>query len=163
MAVLVFPLHTGLLQLRQAGAPLRQHRLLTAEAALSQSEDSGARRLQSLRLTGACGAWGLLFYGTWDLPRARIKPVSPALQVAFLTTGPPGKPSTVPFWRWHRGGHRYSARQASGWERRGQTLPRQGSAGLPVILGPRPPSPLREGERAGISSPTLASLAALHV
>ena len=33
LAGLVFPLHTGLLQLRRAGAPLRPHRLLTAEAA----------------------------------------------------------------------------------------------------------------------------------
>ena len=28
----------------------------------------------------------------WDLPRGRIKPVSPALAGRFLTTGPPGKP-----------------------------------------------------------------------
>ena len=27
----------------------------------------------------------------WDLPGPEIKPVSPALQGRFLTTGPPGK------------------------------------------------------------------------
>ena len=38
------------------------------------------------------GVWGLLFYGTWDLPRPRIKPVCPALRVGFLTTGHQGSP-----------------------------------------------------------------------
>ena len=31
----------------------------------------------------------------WDLPRRGIKPVSPALEGEFLTTGPPGKPSSI--------------------------------------------------------------------
>ena len=34
---------------------------------------------------------GLLFHCTWNLPRARIKPMSPALAGRFSTTGPPGK------------------------------------------------------------------------
>jgi len=29
--------------------------------------------------------------GTWDLPRSRIKPMSPALAGGFFTTGPPGE------------------------------------------------------------------------
>ena len=35
--------------------------------------------------------------GTWDLSGSRIDPVSPALAGGFLTTGPPGKPSTSCF------------------------------------------------------------------
>ena len=30
--------------------------------------------------------------GMWDLPRAGIEPISPALAGRFLTTGPPGSP-----------------------------------------------------------------------
>ena len=92
-------LHTGLLQLWRAGAPLRS-RLLTAEAS-SVAEHALWGTLALVIVAhgfSRCGAWGLLFYGMWDLPRPRIKPVSPALRVGFLTTGPPGKPSTVPFW-----------------------------------------------------------------
>ena len=35
---------------------------------------------------------GLVAQGMWDLPQPGIKPLSPALQGRFLTTGPPGKP-----------------------------------------------------------------------
>ena len=35
--------------------------------------------------------------GTWDLSGSRIDPVSPGLAGGFLTTGPPGKPSTSCF------------------------------------------------------------------
>ena len=33
----------------------------------------------------------------WDLPRAGITPVSPALAGTFLTTGPPGKSRSILF------------------------------------------------------------------
>jgi len=32
----------------------------------------------------------------WELPRAGIKPMSPALAGRFLTTGPAGKPPNLP-------------------------------------------------------------------
>ena len=79
--------------------------LVVRSKAYSSLKDagSGARRLQSLaarRLSSggsrvlekvlehrlhSCGAWTYLPLCTWDLPRAGIKPVSPAL------AGPPGK------------------------------------------------------------------------
>ena len=34
-------------------------------------------------------------HGMWALPRPGIKPVSPALAGEFLTTGPPGKSSSI--------------------------------------------------------------------
>ena len=40
----------------------------------------------------SCGTWAYLPHGTWNLPRAGIKPVSPALEGRFLSTVPPGKP-----------------------------------------------------------------------
>ena len=42
----------------------------------------------------SCGAPAELPRSMWDPPRLGIKPVSPTLQGAFLTSGPPGKPST---------------------------------------------------------------------
>ena len=39
-----------------------------------------------------CGLWAQLLCSMWDLPRPRIKPVSPALAGGFFTTKPPGKP-----------------------------------------------------------------------
>ena len=45
----------------------------------------------------SCGAWDQLFHGMWDLPRPGIEPVSPALAGGFLTTAPPGKPSSFFF------------------------------------------------------------------
>ena len=54
-----------------------------------------------------CGAWALehkfsshgtrawLLRGLWNLPRAGIEPVSPALAGGFLTTGSPGKSSVL--------------------------------------------------------------------
>ena len=38
-----------------------------------------------------CGLSAQLLRGMWDLPRPRIKPVSPSLVGGFLTTGPAGK------------------------------------------------------------------------
>ena len=34
----------------------------------------------------------------WDLPRLRIKPMSPAMAVRFLTTEPPGKSQDMTFY-----------------------------------------------------------------
>ena len=65
-----------------------------------QSTDSRAHRL------GSCGFWALelghnscgteasLLHSSWDLPRPRIKPVSPAVGGGFFTTEPLGKPSS---------------------------------------------------------------------
>ena len=39
----------------------------------------------------SCDAWSLVFCNIWNLPRAGIKPVSPALAGGFLSTVPPGK------------------------------------------------------------------------
>ena len=39
----------------------------------------------------SCGTQAQLLHGMWDLPRAGIEPVSPALAGGFLTTAPPGK------------------------------------------------------------------------
>ena len=38
----------------------------------------------------SCGSGAQLFSSMWNLPRAGIEPVSPALEGEFLTTGPPG-------------------------------------------------------------------------
>ena len=46
----------------------------------------------------SCGAWASLLQGMWDLPRPGIKPMSPALQGRFLTTGRPGKPKKSVHW-----------------------------------------------------------------
>ena len=53
---------------------------------LLQSTGSGYMGFSS------CGAWAYLFLGMWNLPRAGIEPVSPALPGGFLTIEPPGKP-----------------------------------------------------------------------
>ena len=50
-------------------------------------------RLQTLRLSN-CGSRAQLLCGMWDLPRAGLEPVSPALAGRFSTTAPPGKPSS---------------------------------------------------------------------
>ena len=39
----------------------------------------------------------LLLRYIWDLPGPEIEPVSPALQVGVLTTGPPGSPQVLPY------------------------------------------------------------------
>ena len=63
----------------------------------------GSSQAQQPRLVGprACGfqrLWrtGQLLYGTWNLRRPRIKPVSPALANGFLFTEPTGK-LRIPF------------------------------------------------------------------
>ena len=47
-------------------------------------------RLQAHELS-TCGTRDLLFHGMWDLPGPGINPVSLALAVRYLSTGPPGK------------------------------------------------------------------------
>ena len=44
------------------------------------------------RRLSSCGSRAQLLCGMWDLPRPRLKPVSPALAGRFSTTVPPGKP-----------------------------------------------------------------------
>ena len=50
----------------------------------------GTRVLE--RRLSSCGAQAQLLCGMWDLPRAGLEPMSPALAGGFLTTVPPGKP-----------------------------------------------------------------------
>ena len=50
---------------------------------------SCASRALEHRLNG-CGARASLLCGMWDLPRAGIGPMFPALTGGFLITGPPG-------------------------------------------------------------------------
>ena len=50
-------------------------------------------RLQTRRLSN-CGSRAQLLRGTWDLPRPRLEPVSPALAGRLSTTAPPGKPES---------------------------------------------------------------------
>ena len=51
-------------------------------------------RLQTRRLSN-CGSRAQLLRSMWYLPRPGLEPVSPALAGGFLTTAPPGKPTTV--------------------------------------------------------------------
>ena len=53
-------------------------------------------RLQMRRLS-SCGSWAQPLRGMWDLPRAGLEPVSPALAGRFSTTVPPGKPHLCTF------------------------------------------------------------------
>ena len=42
----------------------------------------------------SCGSQAQMFPGMWVLPKPGTEPVTPALLGRFLTTGPPGKPSS---------------------------------------------------------------------
>ena len=53
-------------------------------------------RLQTRRLSN-CGSQAQPLRSTWDLPRAGLEPVSPALAGRFSTTAPPGKPNNPIF------------------------------------------------------------------
>ena len=101
-------LRTGFLQLQQAGATLR---CVARASHCGGFSCCGARALGTwasvvvARGLSSCGSWALqrrlsscgaraqLLRGMWDLPRAGLEPVSPALAGGFLTTAPPGKPS----------------------------------------------------------------------
>ena len=50
-------------------------------------------KLQTRRLSN-CGSRAQLLRGMWDLPRAGLELVSPALAGRFSTTAPPGKPNS---------------------------------------------------------------------
>ena len=43
----------------------------------------------------SCGVWTWSPCSMWNLPGSGIKPISPALAGGFLTTGPPGKSSSL--------------------------------------------------------------------
>ena len=76
-----------------------EHRLLIVEA--SAVADHGFYSAQESVVTayglGSCGSWTQLPQGMWDILQPRIKPVFPALQGGFLTTGLPGKPLSLSF------------------------------------------------------------------
>ena len=57
-------------------------------------------RLQTRRLS-SCGSQAQLLCGMWDLPRAGLEPMSPALAGGLSTTAPPGKPLFVWFCFYH--------------------------------------------------------------
>ena len=40
----------------------------------------------------SCDAWAQVIKGMWDPPQPEIEPMSPGLEVRFLTSGPLGKP-----------------------------------------------------------------------
>ena len=46
----------------------------------------------------SCGTRAQLLHSVWDLPGPEIEPMSPALAGRFLTTEPPGKSLSIPFW-----------------------------------------------------------------
>ena len=99
-------LHTGFLQLQQAGATLRcgvwsshcsgfsccgaQALGTWASVVVSRGLSSCGSRALEHRLS-SCGTWAQLLCGMWDLPGPGIEPMSPALAGGFLTTVPPGK------------------------------------------------------------------------
>ena len=84
------------------------HGLLTAMASRCGVQALGPRAsvVVACRLS-SCGSWALecrlsscgtrasLLRGMWDLPRPRLKPVSPALAGRFLITATPGKSETL--------------------------------------------------------------------
>ena len=51
-------------------------------------------KLQTRRLS-SCGSRVQSLRSMWDLPRAGLEPVSPALADRFSTTAPPGKPNPL--------------------------------------------------------------------
>ena len=58
-------------------------------------------QLQRSRFTGsgAASTVGGLCCSVWDLPESGTEPTSPALADRLLTTEPPGKPSTITFFK----------------------------------------------------------------
>ena len=92
-------LHAGFLQLGQVGAsPCGGFSCCGAQALGTWASVVAAHGLRSCGLRAlecrlsSCGARASLLHGMWDLPRPRLKPVSPALAGRFLTMAPPGKP-----------------------------------------------------------------------
>ena len=100
-------LHTGFLQLRQAGATVRGGAQAShcsgfsrcgARAPDMRASVVAAHRLSSCgsraleRRLSSYGTQAQLLHSMWDLPGPGLEPVSPALAGGFLTTAPPGKP-----------------------------------------------------------------------
>ena len=70
-----------------------EHRLLRALASVAAARGRNSCRSRALKhRLSSCGIQALLLHDTWDLPRAGIKPMSPAFAGRFSTTEPPGKP-----------------------------------------------------------------------
>ena len=109
-------LHAGFLQLRRARATLRCSVQASycggfsccgawalgtwASVVVAHRPSSCGSRALECRLS-SCGAWAELLRSMWDLPGPGLEPVSPALAGRFLTTAPPGKPSTFYLYEFH--------------------------------------------------------------
>ena len=83
--------------------PCTGSRVLGVSVAVVRGLTGGSLRTLELRLS-SCDSRASLPLGKWDLPRPRshpgscgIEPISPALAVGFLATGPPGKSQLVSF------------------------------------------------------------------
>ena len=61
-----------------------------SEAAVCGPSSCGSRALE--HWLSSCGTWPWLSWGTWDLPKPGIKPVSPAFAGGFFTTESSGMP-----------------------------------------------------------------------
>ena len=89
-----FLLHTGFLQLQQAGATLRCCVQASHCSGFSCCGTWAVGARASVIVTrglSSCGSRAQLLRGMWDLPGPGIEPMSSALAGEFLTTAPPGK------------------------------------------------------------------------
>ena len=73
----------------------REPLFITARGPLTVAASLVAEHRLQMRRLSSCGSRPQLLRGMWDLPRPGLEPVSPALTGGFLTTAPPGKPSTL--------------------------------------------------------------------
>ena len=69
---------------------------MRASVVVARGLSSCGSQALELRLS-RCGTRAQLLRGMWDLPRAGLEPMSPALAGGFLTTAPPGKPKALFF------------------------------------------------------------------
>ena len=75
----------------------------------------------------------------WDLPRAGLEPMSPALAGGFLTTAPPGKPLPFAFGEglWETGAGWSLGELITEMTALGVTPPPEGRAGVAQVAGHR--------------------------
>ena len=90
----------GYSSLRCAGFSLQWLLLLQSTGSRHVGSVVVARGLQrehglQVHRLSSCGTWTQLLQGMWDLPRTGLEPVSPTLAGRFLTTAPPGKPTSI--------------------------------------------------------------------
>ena len=89
------PLFVAVRRLPTAVVPaVAEHRLQSAGSVVVARglSSCGSRALEGK--LSSCGTRAQLLRGMWDLPRPGLEPTSPALAGGFLTTAPPGKPSS---------------------------------------------------------------------